>query len=86
MIKIRCKNCNVELDAHPTKTKSCGCPNLTTIKNDQITANDLKLVEIISGNYHKKTATKSSLFTSEDLQWQESRKSRKIKKLEFEIR
>ncbi len=84
MIKIRCKRCNAELESHPIKTKCCGCENLTTVRDDKITALDLTLVEMISNNSKKQN--KSSLFTPSELAFQESRRSRKVRKLDFEIR
>jgi hypothetical protein len=83
MIKIRCKNCNIELESHPIRTKCCGCDNLTTVKDETITAIDLTKVEIVSNILKKE---KNSIFTKEDLAFQESRKKRKIRKLEFEIK
>lgn len=83
MLKIRCKNCNKELLSHSIQTKCCGCDNMTMIRNEKISALDLSLVEIISNNFVK---TKKSLFTKEELAWQESRKNRKIRKLEFEVK
>lgn len=84
MIKIRCKNCNKELTSVPGQTKSCGCENLTTIKDDKISAIDLSLVEILEG--FNKTKQKNSFFTPSELEFQESRRNRKIRKLEFEVR
>jgi hypothetical protein len=83
MITIRCKNCNAILESHPTQTKCCGCDNLTTIKNETISALDLTKVEIVSNIIKKE---KKQFLSKEDLVFQESRKNRKIKKLEFEIR
>jgi hypothetical protein len=82
-ISIRCKQCNKELESHPTKTKCCGCPNMTTIKGNNITAIDLSKVIILNSIKTKKT---SNVLTSEDIAWQESRKKRKIRKLDFEIK
>jgi len=84
MLKIRCKNCNKELQAHPSQTKCCGCDNMTTIRGESISAIDLSLVEIVSPVYNKKKTNK--LLSNEDLAFQEARKTRKFKKLEFEIR
>lgn len=86
MIKIRCKNCNVELEGHPTKLKSCGCSNVTSIVGNTISANNLELVELISGINIKKVQTSKSILSSQDLEFQESRKTRRVRKLEFEIR
>jgi len=83
MLTIRCKNCNKELQSHPVQTKCCGCENMTTIKGEVITAIDLTKVEIVS-NIMKKES--KNFLTKEDIAFHESRKNRKIKKLEFEIR
>ncbi len=83
MIKIRCKNCNVELNSHPIKTKCCGCDNLTTVTGEKISALDLTLVELIDSDYKKDI---KSVFSREDLAYQEARRNRKIKRLDFEIR
>jgi hypothetical protein len=86
MLKIRCKNCNTELESHPIRTRSCGCTNMTTLRNEVISANDLSLVEIIQGGISRKTQNGYEYLTQEDIQWQESRKNRKVTRLEFEIR
>lgn len=83
MLQIRCKNCNVILDSHPTQTRCCGCDNLTTIRGEVISALDLTKVEIVSNILKKE---KSQVLSKEDLAFQESRKNRKVRKLEFEIR
>lgn len=86
MIKIRCKGCNVELESHPIKTRCCGCENLTTVRDDKITALDLTLVEMISNTNKRQRQNNHSVFTPSELEYQESRRNRKIKKLEFEIK
>jgi hypothetical protein len=83
MLKIRCKNCNSNLESHPSQTRCCGCDNLTTIKGETITAIDLTKVEIVSNILKKES---NSVLSREDLAFQESRKNRKVRKLEFEIR
>lgn len=83
MVTVRCKECGVELTSHPTKTKCCGCSNMTTVKADTITALDLSRVIMVSNT---KDVKKNNLFTSEDLAYQESRRQRKIRKLDFEVR
>jgi phage FluMu protein Com len=84
MLKIRCKICNKELLSHPTQTKCCGCDNMATIKGETITAIDLTNVEMISNLNQKNNS--SSIFSREDLAYQESRRNRKIRKMEFEIK
>ena len=83
MIVVRCKNCNRELSSQSRKTQCCGCSNMTTLVDDVITAKDLGKVIIVKNS--SKTNEKLSL-TSEDMAWQEARKQRKVRKLDFEIR
>lgn len=85
MLTIRCKNCNTQLTSSP-QGHSCGCPNMTMIRNDVISALDLSLVEIVSGVQTKKLNQEYKYLTKEDLTWMEQRKSRKIRKLDFEVR
>ena len=47
---IRCKDCNRELQGHPTRTKCCGCPNMATIRGDRISALDLSHVVMVESN------------------------------------
>lgn len=83
MLTIRCKECNKELASHPTQTKCCGCANMTTVCNDRITAIDLTRVIMLTPIKESKTPT---MFSPEDLEFQESRRKRKIRKLNFEVR
>ena len=78
MIKVRCRDCNREV----TDGKSCGCPNMVTVKGDTLTAVDLTRTIMVSSSNDN---TKEGL-TSEDLKWQEQRRKRKVRKLDFEIR
>ena len=81
-IKIRCLSCGKEMEGHPSKTVSCGCSNMATIRGDKISAVDLSLVVMI--NAHQKT--KNSVLSREDLAFQEQRRQRKVRKLNFEVR
>ena len=78
MIKVRCRECNTEV----TEGRSCGCPNMVMVKGDTVTAIDLNRTIMVKSN---KDITKEGL-TSQDLQWQEQRRKRKVRKLDFEIR
>ena len=69
--------CNTELEGHPTRTKCCGCDNLTTIKGDSITALDLSKVIMLNSIVENKT---KNVLSSEDLKFQEDRRKRKINK------
>ena len=78
MIKVRCLDCNKEV----TEGKTCGCPNTVRVKGDVVTALDLTRTIMVSSIDDN---TKEG-FTSEDLKWQEKRRQRKVRKLNFEIK
>lgn len=82
MLKVRCKSCNREI-VSSTKTQSCGCPNMLTVKEDNITAVDLTKVVMLNSN--KETKQKGVL-SNQDLAYQEERRHRKVRKLDFEVR
>ena len=83
MISIRCKDCNKEITGHPTKTVTCGCPNMATIRGDKISAVDLSRVVMLNST---KSKQKSGVLTQEDIMWQEARRQRKVRRLDFEVR
>ncbi|OUU79477.1 MAG: hypothetical protein CBC38_04820 [Gammaproteobacteria bacterium TMED78] len=76
MIVVRCKLCGTEVKS----PHSCGCPNMTTVTGDTFTAVDLNSVVVVNNK------TEQDGFTSQDLQWQEQRRKRKVRKLNFEVR
>jgi hypothetical protein len=82
-LRIRCRSCGKELEGHPTKTISCGCPNMATIRGDKISAVDLSKVIMLNSYQSKK---KTGVLTNEDIQWQEARRQRKVRRLDFEVR
>ena len=82
-IRVRCRSCGKELEGHPSKTYSCGCPNMTTIRGDNITARDLSNVIMLNTPTHK---SKNTVLSDQDILWQEERRQRKVRKLDFEIR
>jgi hypothetical protein len=83
MISIRCKDCNKELVGHSSKTISCGCPNMATIRGDRISAIDLSRVVMLTA---LKETPKTNVLTSQDIAWQEQRRQRKVRRLDFEVR
>ena len=83
MLVIRCKICGKQLEGHPSQLRSCQCPNLTSIRGGNISGKDLSIVEIITSPSRKKTKT---VLTSEDLRFQEQRRQRKVRKLDFDER
>ena len=82
-IKVRCRSCGKELEGHPSKTVSCGCPNMATIRGDKISAVDLSEVVMLNFNQPR---DKSGVLTQQDIEWQEQRRQRKVRKLDFEVR
>ena len=82
-IKIKCRSCGKELEGHSNKTVSCGCPNMTTVRGDRISAVDLGQVVMINSFNPKDNG---NVLTQQDIQWQEQRRKRKVRKLNFEVR
>ena len=78
MIVVRCRDCNTEV----VDGKSCGCPNMVTVKGDVVSAVDLTRTIVVRSN---KVEEKTAL-TSEDLAYQEKRRKRKVRKLNLEVR
>lgn len=83
MISIRCKDCNKEITGQPTKTVTCGCPNMATIRGDKISAVDLSRIVMLNS---LKENSKTNVLTSQDIAWQEARRQRKVRRLDFEVR
>ena len=84
MLVVQCKDCRKEITSHEPQSKSCGCPNMMTVKGDSVTAVDLSHVVMIQSN--KKQSKHQSLFSPQELQFQEERRKRKVRKLDFEVR
>ena len=83
MITVRCKNCNVELTS-TSKVQCCGCNNQMMIVDDKIGAINLDNVEIVDNSYRQKQV--KNVLNAEDLRYQESRRARKVKRIDFEER
>jgi len=83
-IRVRCRSCGKEVSAQSGKTASCGCPNMVTVSEDTISANDMSDVIMLSPR--REEQLRKTLFSKEDLEFQESRKRRKIRKMDFEVR
>ena len=84
MLVVRCKSCGKELSSNNGRSQCCGCPNMTSIVGDRITAVDLSQAVIVKMRVDEKS-NQTSLSNS-DIEWQESRRQRKVRKLDFEIR
>jgi|TARA_B100000287_G_C20616374_1_gene774186 hypothetical protein len=78
---VRCKECKTEITSSP-KPQGCGCPNQLIVHDDQVSANDLGKVIMVE-NHNK---DKESSLSRDDIAWQEKRRKRKIKRLDFEVR
>jgi len=55
---------------------------MATLNGDRLTAVDLNNVVMVRSHEEER----SQGLTSQDLQWQEKRRKRKVRKLDFEIR
>lgn len=71
--------CNTEV----VKSGICGCPNMASIRNDKVSAIDMTQVVLLTNS---KPRTYKSVFTPAELADQESRRQRKVRRLDFEIR
>ena len=85
MLVVRCRECNKEITSHETQARSCGCPNMTTVKGDSVTAVDLSKVLMIQSS-NKKQSKNTNVLSPQDLNWQAERRKRKVRKLDFEVR
>jgi hypothetical protein len=81
MLIVRCKDCNRELTG-TTKTQVCGCPNTMTVKGDSVTALDLSRVIMINSTKKEQ----KNVLSSSDLAYQEARRQRKVRRLDFDVR
>ena len=82
MLSVRCKTCNRELISS-TKIQCCGCPNMTTVQADRVSAVDLNQVVWIN---YEESVKDNTIHTRNDLEYQENRRKRKVRKLNFETR
>ena len=85
MLVVRGRECNTEITSHPSRSHSCGCPNMMTVKGDSVTAVDLNRVLMINSG-GKKKKEEGGVLSPQDLSFQEERRKRKIRKLDFEVR
>ena len=86
MITIRCKDCQKELTS-TNRLQICVCPNNTQIIENKITAIDLSKVVIVKDDSSKINNERDrNILKPGDLLYQEERRKRKVKKLNFEIR
>ncbi len=81
MLIVRCRDCNKEITG-TNKTQVCGCPNMMTVKDDGVSAVDLSRVVMVNSTQKEQ----KNVLTSQDIAWQEARRQRKVRRLDFEVR
>ena len=82
-LRVQCRVCGKELQGNSGKTHSCGCSNMMTVRGDVVSAVDMS--DVIMFNSHA-PKIKNDGFTQQDLDWQEARRKRKVRKMNFEVR
>ena len=81
MLLVRSKNCGTEI-ASSKKPQCCGCSNQMIVSEDTVSAKDLSNVIMVN---HIHGIEETSL-SKKEIEWQENRKRRKVKRLDFEVR
>ena len=82
-LRVQCRVCGKELHGNSGKTYSCGCSNMMTVRGDTVSAVDMSQVIMLNSNKPKRV---NEGLTQQDIEWQEARRKRKVRKLDFEIR
>ena len=77
--------CGTKLESS-SKTQVCGCPNQATILGPKISAVDMNEVVIIQTEEQEEEQNKSQYLTASDLEWQQQRRQRGVRKLDYEVR
>ena len=80
---VRCNACGKDLQSDGNRIISCGCSNMTSVHDDVVSANDMSQVIILQNNTKFKN---ESLFTSQELEYQEARRRRGVRKMIFDER
>ena len=82
MFIVRCKKCNKEIKGGP-RPQSCGCPNMMVVTLDKVTAVDLNQVVMVKST---KEIKQKGVLSSSDLSFQEERRKRKVRKLDYDVK
>jgi len=82
-LRVQCRVCGKELQGNSGKTYSCGCSNMMTVRGDTVSA--VNMSDVIMLNFNKSKRVNEGL-TQQDIEWQEQRRKRKVRKMDFEIR
>ena len=81
-LRVQCRVCGKELQGNSGKTYSCGCPNMMTVRGDTVSAVNMSVVVMLSSTKKRD----DTVLKPEDIEWQEQRRKRKVRKLDFEVR
>ena len=82
MITVRCKECGKELIS-TSKIQFCGCPNQMSVVDNKVGAKDMDKVVMVTNNLERKI---DSHFSRSELLYQEERRRRKVRRLNFEVK
>ncbi len=82
-LRVQCRACGKELQGNSGKTHSCGCPNMMTVRGDIVSAVNMSQVIMLNSNKPKRV---NEGLTQQDIEWQEQRRKRKVRKMDFEVR
>ena len=82
MITVRCRESRAELTS-TSKTQFCRCSNQMSVVDNKVGAKDLDKVVMVSNNVERKI---DSHFSRSELLYQEERRRRKVRRIEFEER
>ena len=81
-LRVQCRVCGKELQGNSGKTYSCGCPNMMPVRGDTVSAVNMSDVIMLSSAKKRENVGLSK----QDLDWQEARRKRKVRKMDFEVR
>ena len=81
-LRVQCRVCGKELQGNSGKTYSCGCSNMMTVRGNSVSAVNMSDVIMLSSAKKRD----NGVLKPEDIEWQEQRRKRKVRKLDFEVR
>ena len=79
-MRVQCLVCNTIITS-TGKPQVCGCENQMVVDDTSFTAKSLANVKVLNTN-----VTESGHLTEDQLEWQQKRRKRKIRKLTYEER
>ena len=82
MITVRCKECGRELIS-TSKIQFCGCPNQMSVVDNKVGAKDMDKVVMVTNNLERKI---DSHFSRSELLYQEERRRRKVRRLDYDVK